>query len=149
MKSAQDSIECLLDYCDFKIAGKKGDHFVYENSKLELVVILTKRKDYPEGTLQAMLKPLVLASIIKDVDICKFAEKQNVNSQVLSGLKKVHNKAKESPMILFSGVQNTFNIRSNIEAVNFIIKKKENFDFNKSVKFNKLYLGNDVYFTSN
>ncbi len=146
MKNAQESIESLLGYCNFKIAGKRGDHFVYENNSLDLVVIITKKKDYPEGTMQAMLKPIILASIILDVDVCKFAEKQNLNNAVIAGLKKTHKKAKESPMILFSGVQKTHNIRSNADAARFIIQKK-GMNFDRFNKYNSLALGNDVYFS--
>lgn len=147
MKNAQESIECLLDYCNFKIAGKRGDHFVYENNFMDLIVTVTKRKDYPEGTLQAMIKPLILASIVLDVNILKYAEKQNLNSSIIECLKKTHKKAKDNPMVLFNGVQKTHNVRSNSDAAKFILSKKLSFDVNKSVKYNTIALGNDVYFS--
>ncbi len=147
MKNAQESIENLLDYCNFKIAGKRGDHFVYENSFLDLVAIVTKKKDYADGTLQSMINPIILASIILDVDVIKFAEKQNLNNKVLAGLKKTHKKAKENLIVLFNGVQKTHNIRTNLDAARFILSKKQAFDVNKSVKYNKVALGNDIFFS--
>lgn len=137
--NSEDSVKKLLSDLNFLISGKEGDHFNYTNYALGLNTTLIKRKDFCQGTLTSILLPISLASVIMDINMVDYCNKNNIDSMVKKTLFKILDKAKENPIMLFGAkTQKVLNIHSNQEALMYMNKLKEKHLTHPSSKFEKV-----------